>query len=576
MPKLTKTILTISAIFAASLAALACHSRSAEPENNAGSNVSVIAPAPALPPHIDPAAEKWADSVMATLSPRQRAAQLFIPRLDITDDATGYATLKKIVADEGMGGFLLGKGTLSSYANLINKGQSYAAVPLLVTLDGEWGLSMRVTDAPRFPHNIAIGAADDPELTRAYGREVARECRLTGIQVDFAPVLDVNSNPDNPVISYRSFGEDPDLVSRLGAAFCRGMADEGVMAVGKHFPGHGDTSTDSHKTLPTVDHSLQTLKDVDLKPFEVAMRSGMDGIMVGHLRVPELDPSGIPSSLSSTITTGWLQDSLGFNGLIFTDALAMKGAARTGENNCVSALRAGADILLSSASPVADLNAVVAAVKTGNLKQDVIDARCRKLLIHKYNLGLAKHPQTDTENIVRRVNSEESRRIINELSRKSITILRNNDSAIPLAGKQIVIISIGAPAANTFTRECESIGNVRCFSLDGASAIPAATVSAIKNADEVVIAVFKDSTSSRAAFAKAAAIRPAIGVFILNPFRIPKFTGLDSLRALMLAYDNIPELNVAAAKALFGKNAVGGRLPVNLPGVGSIGDGLKL
>lgn len=290
----------------------------------------------------------WADSVMSGLTMRERIAQLFVPRLDITDNDAGFAQLKKAVQTDGMGGILLGKGTVESYAALINRAQQTANVPLMVTLDGEWGLSMRVGGTPRFPHNMALGAAGDEGLLYAYGREMARQCRLMGIQVNFAPVLDVNSNPANPVIGYRSFGEDPELVGRLGAAYCRGLLEGGVLPVGKHFPGHGDTSTDSHKTLPLVGHTVAQLLNADIRPFVTAIEAGMPSVMVGHLKVPALDPSGTPASLSYPIITELLQNQLGFDGLIFTDALAMKGASREGENNCVSALLAGADVLLGS------------------------------------------------------------------------------------------------------------------------------------------------------------------------------------------------------------------------------------
>ncbi|MDE5626699.1 MAG: hypothetical protein K2I58_01940, partial [Candidatus Amulumruptor sp.] len=195
------------------------------------------------------AGEAWVDSVYNALTPRQRVAQLFVPHLVISDNAAGRATLDRLCATDGVGGILLGKGTIASYASLINYARSKSRTPLLVTLDGEWGLAMRITDAPRYPYNIALGAIRDPQLLYDFGRELARECRELGIQVDFAPVLDVNSNPDNPVIGFRSFGENPRTVSRLGTAMSKGLEAGGVMSVGKHFPGHGDTSADSHKTL---------------------------------------------------------------------------------------------------------------------------------------------------------------------------------------------------------------------------------------------------------------------------------------------------------------------------------------
>ncbi|MDE5744874.1 MAG: hypothetical protein K2H84_04335 [Paramuribaculum sp.] len=256
-------------------------------------------------------AARWADSVMNTLTLRQKVGQLFVPRLDVFDNPAGHAALKKMVTTGEVGGFLLGKGTVAGYAALIKGAQDAAKIPLMVTLDGEWGLAMRLTDAPRFPYNMGLGAISDPELLYEYGKEVARECREVGIAVNFAPVLDVNSNPANPVIGYRSFGENPARVAALGRAYSRGLEDGWVMAVGKHFPGHGDTSVDSHKALPTVDHSAENLENVDLVPFRDFINDGLGGIMVGHLKVPALDASGTPASLTSRISSDKLKKQMG-------------------------------------------------------------------------------------------------------------------------------------------------------------------------------------------------------------------------------------------------------------------------
>ena len=210
--------------------------------------------------------DKWVDSVYNSMTPRQRIEQLFVPKVNPANIATAKQTIYKYVKTYGAGGLLFSKGTIEQYAQLTDYAQSLADVPLLMTLDGEWGPAMRVTGTTKFPYNMTLGAISDPDLLYAYGREVARECKLLGIPVNFAPVLDVNSNPDNPVIGFRSFGEDPARVSTLANAFSRGLEDGGIMAVGKHFPGHGDTNVDSHKALPTVTHSLNKLKTTDLYP----------------------------------------------------------------------------------------------------------------------------------------------------------------------------------------------------------------------------------------------------------------------------------------------------------------------
>lgn len=553
--------------------AFACHSRSKA--ENKGVSLLEVDDVDAVDV-TDIRAGEWADSVMAGLSLRERVAQLFVPRLDITNNKAGYQAVDQAVAVDKMGGFLLGKGTIASYADLINRGQSKASVPLMITLDGEWGLSMRVSGTPRFPYNIALGAGADEAMMYAYGREMARECRLMGIQVNFAPDMDVNSNPDNPVIGYRSFGEDPGRVGMLGSAYCRGMWDEGVMPVGKHFPGHGDTSVDSHKALPMVDHDSRRMMDVDIKPFVMAIRDGMPAIMVGHLKVPSLDPSGIPASLSKKITTDLLQTDLGFEGLVFTDALAMKGALLPNENNCVSAFLAGADILLGSSNPSADLKAVVSAVNSGKISKAEVDRRCRKVLVYKYKLGLSRRPHVDATGMSSRLNTPQVDSLISEMSRSAITVVRDDSGMLPFAAeKSVAVVSIGAPAKNAFSEKCKAYGNMTCYSVENGSVVSESLLKNLCSADAVVIGVFKDAEWSRNALAAIASVRPSVGVFFMNPFKLPKFSGTKSLTSLVLAYDDIPQLRVAAAEALFGRISVVGSLPVDLPGVGKIGDGVK-
>ena len=517
-------------------------------------------------------AEKWADSVMSTLSVRDRVAQLFVPRLDITNNSVGFKAIDRVVVKDKMGGFLLGKGTIASYADLINYGQEKADVPLMITLDGEWGLSMRVSGTPRFPYNVALGACADNDLLYEYGKEMARECKLMGIQVNFAPDIDVNSNPDNPVIGYRSFGEDPDLVAQLGAAYSKGMWEGGVMPVGKHFPGHGDTSTDSHKTLPTINHTRQRLDDVDLRPFKLAFAEGMPGVMVAHLKVPSLDPTGTPASLSKKITTDFLQDSLGFKGLIFTDALAMKGASRVNENNCVSAFLAGADILLGSAAPSSDLDAVEEAVKSGKISQIELNRRCKKVLVYKYKLGLSTKPtKIESSVLSSKLHTPQVDRLLTNLSRKAITVVRDNAQLLPIEkNKKVVVVSLGAQGSNKFSDLCKEYCGA-----DRYGKLSASVLNEIKSADIVIIGVFNSGVETKKAISTIAAANPStVGVFFMNPYRVSKFSNLKSLSSIVLAYDDIPHLRVAAAEALTGKINVNGKLPINLPNVGKIGDGI--
>ena len=561
-------------------ATIACHSGNSNSSATTLSDTArPVPPARISVMDLDTAqARRWADSVIATMSPDERIAQLFVTRLDINDDAAGYQKLKQYVKNHKVGGLLMGKGTLKIYGNVINQAQDYAQVPLLITLDGEWGLAMRVTDAPEFPVNIAFGAAADTALAADYGREVGRQCREIGIQVDFAPVLDVNSNPDNPVIGYRSFGADPKAVAELGRAYCRGMESTGVMSVGKHFPGHGDTNTDSHKALPTINHDLTTLRQVDFLPFVEAIDGGMSGVMVGHLKVPALDDSGTPSSMSKKITTDWLQDSLGFKGLIFTDALGMKGATATKENNCVAAFMAGADLLLNPSNLPVDLKAMKDAVKAGKITQEEVDRRCHKMLEYKYKLQAGKR-RADVANIRKAMYSPEFERIALQTARKAVTLTRDSASLLPLdTAKTVAVVSLGAKASNEFADLTANNAKVTKYAVNGPGQLTQAVITKIRKADVVVIAIMANTDWSRQAFAKLSEIgKPTVGVFLMNPFKIKDFgKAVDRMQALMVCYDDIPQTRKAAAEALCGLIPVTGHLPADIPLAGKLGQGIQL
>lgn len=530
--------------------------------------------------NLSPQGQQWVDSVYSALSTEQRVAQLFVPHLVISDNEAGRATIRRMTGELGVGGILLGKGSVESYASLINLGQSQAKVPLLVTLDGEWGLSMRVTGTPRFPYNIALGAITDTRLLYDFGNELARECRLLGIQVDFAPVVDVNSNPDNPVIGFRSFGEDPKRVAKAGVAVSAGLEAGNVMSVAKHFPGHGDTNVDSHKAIPTITHSRATLESVDLLPFREYIGARLSGIMVGHLNVPALDPTGTPASLSSAVSTDLLRNEMGFKGMVFTDALEMKGAvAPGGGNNCVAALLAGADVLLGSASPASDISAVVAAVKSGKIPESVIEERCRKMLAYKYRLGLNHRQKVNTDRLSARINSPEAADLNRELSNAAITVTANTSNLIPIPGlerNKLAIVSIGAAADNEFSNLCRKYIDCKAYSVDQ-NGLSQATLKGLSEADIVIAGVFTDKPFAVNAFnALRRDCGNLVSAFFINPFKMRRFGDLASLPELMLAYDDTPDLRRAAAMGLFGGINISGRMPVDIKSVAPLGAGMSI
>lgn len=522
------------------------------------------------------ARERWVDSVYNSLSQRERVAQLFIPMVDPRGGATSKATIGKWIKTNKMGGLLFSKGSISDYANMVNYAQSIADVPVLMTLDGEWGFSMRIKNTPRFPYNMGLGAIGDERLLYEYGKEMARECRLMGIHVNFAPVLDVNSNPSNPVIGYRSFGEDPSRVSRLGVAYSRGLEEGGVLSVAKHFPGHGDTSVDSHKALPMVDHDRTSLNMVDIMPFKQYIDAGLSGVMVGHLSVPALDNSGTPASMSKEITADLLRKDMGFEGLIFTDALAMKGA-KSSVNNCVAALMAGADVLLGSGSPGNDLDAVMLAVKNGKITDKMIEERCKKMLSYKYALGLTTEKPVELTGIEAKLNSKSADAVNRKLAAASMTVVRNESALLPVRGlaeRSIAVVNIGE-SNNEFTQTCKKYAKVDVYTTSGT--LSSSTLSAIKRHDVVIVGVYNDKSAQKQAFAQLKGCNNMVPVFFVNPYEMAGFgASLNSLKTLVIAYDNTRYTREYAAQAVFGGIDVTGRLPVNLKGVAKMGDGVVI
>lgn len=346
----------------------------------------------------------WVDSVFKTLTTEEQLAQLIMPIVYPSQDMQAIKREEQRFSKFKWGGILYQKGLMAHQLIMNKRLQQANSIPLLIALDGEWGLYMRLKDAPRFPRNLGLGLAGDAQMLYEYGREIARECRLMGIHVNFAPTVDVNINPLNPVIGSRSFGSTPSVVSQLSEAYALGLEDGGVLSVAKHFPGHGDTSEDSHKTLPIVQATRKRLELVELAPFKHYINSGLGGIMTAHLRVPALENRSIPSSLSPNVCTDLLKKDLGFQGLIFTDGLEMEGVQTQSLGDIgVAALLAGNDILLGPASPEAQLNNLVLAYWDGRLPAKLIEEKVRKVLAYKYRLIISEHSSTATAETINKL-----------------------------------------------------------------------------------------------------------------------------------------------------------------------------
>lgn len=503
----------------------------------------------------------WVDSVYQTLTTDEKVGQLFMA---VVEPNSGWKNrIAGTIRNQKVGGLLFTKGTLAQQADVTNYAQGITRVPLLIALDGEWGLSMRLTDAPAYPRNQLIGAIQEEEVLRQYGREVARQCREMGIHVNFAPSVDVHTNPQNPVIGTRSYGENPQQVARQGIAFAQGLEENGVLSVAKHFPGHGDTSEDSHRTLPTISHPVGRLEQVELYPFREYIKAGLSGIMIGHLNVPALQTDGMPASLSPKIGTQLLKDSMGFTGLTFTDAMAMEGVSRQ-LNSSVKALLAGNDIVLGVAKQEEAFNSVRKAVAEGTIPAPMLEEKVRKILAYKYILGTHQFTPINTTTIRSRVNTPAAKWTQRNIYDAAVTLLKNDTALIPLKEldkKKIASIAIGAPASNPFQAYLKKYGDVTTFQAASASAVSA--IRELKDHDLVILSLHSGNAAEAAALAQLATDKKIILVLFTPPGSLDRWkTTIGQSAAVIMAYDATAPAQMSAAQAIFGGIAMTGRLPV--------------
>lgn len=515
----------------------------------------------------------WVDSVFNTLTPDERVGQLFT-LITYGDEAHRKEILAQ-VEKQSVGGIIFLKGAPLIQANLTNSAQKKAKVPLMISIDGEWGLAMRLAGTTRFPKNMMLGAIQNDSLLYLYGREMARQCRLMGIHVNFAPDVDTNTNPDNPVIGIRSYGESPELVSRKGIMYAKGLEDGLVLSVAKHFPGHGNTSADSHYTLPLVSESRERLNQYELVPFRDYIDAGLGGMMVAHLNIPALDTINQPSSLSEKITTGLLQDSLGFSGLIFTDGLTMKGVTDE-KDHCVRALQAGNDILLGPVNLVKQYEAVKKAVRDGDLSESLIDQKCRKVLEYKYLLNIDKTP-IPVDSLMIHLNTDYADWLNRKLNQKAMTLLKNESHIIPLKEldeRKIVAVSIGAPAGNVFHKTLKKYGKVPCYSAADASALNALKPTLDKY-NTVIISVHTTKANVSETINKVCKGKETILTFFTTPYRMSAYqSSIEKAEGLVVAYEDTPLAREYAAQAIFGGIDMDARIPVSVKGLFKAGDGL--
>ncbi len=522
---------------------------------------------------------RWVDSVFRSLSPDERIAQLFMIPVPSNKGKKYMESMSNFIKKYKVGGIIFFKGGPGRQIIMTNRFQKISKTPLLISIDGEWGLSMRLDSTTKFPRQMLIGAIQDEEVIYDMGVEIARQCKRIGVHVNFAPVIDVNNNPKNPVINSRSFGESRRNVASKGFAYMIGMQDNRVIATAKHFPGHGDTDTDSHKTLPIITHSRNRLDSIEIYPFKHLIDAGLGAIMIAHLYIPELDSTkNQASSLSKNIVTDILKKQLGFKGLVFTDALGMSGVSMyypTGVTE-VKALKAGVDVLLMSKSVPIAIAEIKKAIKLGELSQKDIDEKCKKILQAKYWVGLHKFKPLSLKNLYKELNSPNAKMVKRRIVESSITLLKNKNNILPikkLDSVKIASLSIGRGGYTRFQTNLSLYANVKHFVISR-NAAPSAYQNILKRIskyDIVIVGVHSWSrrppnfgvTQVAVNFVEQLSKRTKVILDIFaNPYSIEKFNS-DDLHGLIMSYENIRLSQELSAQLIFGGIPARGKLPIS-------------
>jgi len=526
----------------------------------------------------------WVDSVMSTMSLDEQIGQLFMVTADVSLTKKNMDKLAGYVKEQKIGGILFSKATVDNQVKLTNFLQEQARIPLFIALDGEWGLSMRIEGSPRFPKNMALGATKDNRQIYEYGQLVGLQCREMGIHINFAPVLDINNNPNNPVINVRSFGENREQVALAAMAYARGLESAGVLSVGKHFPGHGDTSTDSHYGLPVLDLSLSRIDSIELYPFKKYIERGFAGMMVGHLYLPAFDRDTIPASLSRSVVADLLKNELGFEGLIFTDALVMRAIDLKGESACVKAIQAGVDVLLSPQFPVVEYNAVKSAVENRVISTMQIERRCRKILSYKYICGLSEYKPIDSRGVAARLNNRRTEVNIRKMTKESVTLLKNKNNHIPLrnsALQSVAVINVG-DNQSTFQNTIQNYTPFELFTINSETdyAQLERMVRRLKDYNTLVAAIYTDNEEVVEPFLRLVSMldkKTDLSLsFFLSPYRIKSYLpAINSAKSILLAYENTVSTQFYAAQMLLGGVATVGKLPVSIDSLYTFGSGIR-
>jgi len=542
---------------------------------------------------------RWTDSVLASLTLREKAAQIVWPSVYgdyVSGDSPQWRRLTDYIQKEQVGGFTISVGSPIEVAAKLNAMQAMSSIPLLFGADLEAGAGFRARGgyfvpnaidlggAIVFPPEMAVGATRDTTLAYEMGRLTAIEGRALGIHIAYAPVLDVNNNPDNPVINTRSFGEDPELDGRLGVAFIHGLQDHGMIATGKHFPGHGDTGVNSHLALPVVTVSRARLDTVELVPFRAAVNGGVGAIMSFHGAMPALDSSNVPGTLSPKVLTGLLRGEMGFKGIIISDAMDMRGVLdQFGADEAVKrAISAGIDVLIQPLDVPQTIDAVVAGVHEGRYTEARLDSSVRKVLNTKSRLGLAQRKLVDLNALRFLVGDSSNLQVARQIAEKSITLVKDSLREVPMSNRNARVLSItlarraDLAAGNAFNAELRgALPNLRTefVATEDASLNFPRLIAAADSADITIVGSYVgqnwDAVTASAPQAFASFVqtlmqrgRKPVVIAFGNPYLLQQ---LPWVGTYLVAWGGFPVSQTAAARALLGTSAISGRLPISIP-----------
>ena len=535
---------------------------------------------------------QWADSILSTLNEEERIAQLFMVAAYSNKSKAEADKIAKLVEEYQIGGIIFFQGTPGKQAELTNKYQSLAKVPLWIGMDAENGLGTRLKQTLRYPRQITLGAIQDDELIFQLGKQIGKECKRLGVHVNFSPVMDVNNNALNPVINSRSFGEDRFNVSNKSHAFATGMQKSGIVAVGKHFPGHGDTETDSHFELPLVDHQRTRLDSIELFPFRLLIENGLGGIMVSHLNIPALDSVQKVATLSKPIVSNLLKEEMGFKGIVFTDALNMKGVSKYYSKGVVDAkaLIAGNDVLLFTEDVAKAIKEIKLAIQKGELSQKEVDEKCLKILKAKHWLNLSKYKPIEMNRLWSGLNTQDGFLLRRKLTENAITLVKNDDDLIPLKRLdtlKIASVAMGVPIRNRFQEYIGRYADVDFFQIEKNASIES-YFNLLKKLDKynLVIVSKHDSdlrvtrrfgiTNQTIEFLSEISKRKKV-IFDLfaNPYGLDLYEDTDRLKGIMVSYEDNRETQMASAQIIFGGLASKGKLPVSIGNNFPVGTGFE-